>query len=183
MYIWTGIHLDDQLADLRRSAQAATDALGTPNSALLFPLHVSLRISFDIDDALAPAAVEQIADVLRSAEAFTMLPQQIEQMGDSIVWLSIAPNDTLTRLHETLVSRMQASFGVPPHPFDMDYRYHASLFMGERADEAYALLKDAPVPAALTAQKFVIGVSETGQPEAYRIVKEITAPGGCFNRA
>lgn len=175
MHIWTAIDLNSQLADLRRQAKAVSDALDAPNHALTLPLHVSLRISFPVDDAKAPSCMTMIEDILRSTAAFPMAAQRIELQGDAVVWLSIAPSDALTRLHETLVRRMQEAFDVPPHPFDLDFRYHASLFIGENASAAFGPLKDAHIPPLLTADRFVIGTSATGKPGTYRVVREIPA--------
>lgn len=175
MYIWTAIDLDSQLTSLRGQAKAATDASAAPNHALTLPLHVSLRISFFIHDAQAPSCMDAIERILRSTAAFPMAAQQIELQGDTVVWLGITPSDALTRLHETLIRHMQEAFGVPPHPFDLNFRYHASLFIGGNASAAFSRVKDAPIPSSLTAGHFVIGTSETGRPGTYRVVREIPA--------
>ena len=171
MYIWLAIDVDDQLASLRAAAQRVTDELYTGNPALTLPLHISLRISFSVDDALSARAVDRIGRYFAAAKPFSVTAERIERHG-SVVWLKITPNNTLRRIHGELIRMMQEEFGVPPHPFDNDFLYHASLFIApdeSTAAAAFPALQPAEYPAELTAGRLILGTSETGRAGEYSV--------------
>lgn len=176
MYLWTAIDLDDQLPALREAAQAVAEANASCNHALSLPLHVSLRISFFINDAQADVVIHRIIALLAAQKPFTLQPSAIEQSGDRLIWLRIAESEALSRLHRQLVEGLQEEYGIPPHEFDLSFRYHASLFIGDcagSADAAWRALKDLPYPESLRADTFVIGCSATGQAGDYRVLRRI----------
>lgn len=176
MYIWLAIDVDDQLASLRAAAQYVTDELSAWNPVLTLPLHISLRISFPVEDALSARVIDRIAGYFATLQPFSVTPDKIERHG-LVVWLKMTPNDHLRRIHDDLVCMLQEEFGVRPHPFDNDFLYHASLFLS--ADEAnvavaFTALQAAEYPAELTAHRLVIGESETGSAGEYRIRQAYT---------
>ena len=52
MYIWIGINVSDQLLTVGEKARQIENEIGFVNSNFTLPLHVSLKISFPVEDAL-----------------------------------------------------------------------------------------------------------------------------------
>lgn len=174
MYLWLAIDVNEQLRQLRAQAEECSRRLHAQNPALTLPLHVSLRISFPLDNMTWEAAVKEIEQYYASLRPFDMEPQGIEAYGE-VVWLKIKENPALSVIHRELVALLLAEYGVLPHEFDKAFLYHASLFMDPdpaRLDAAYALLRHAPYPERLTAQRLLIGCSETGRAGEYRVIGE-----------
>lgn len=175
MYIWLAIDVDEQLNRLRSVVNQVTDNLCASNHALTLPLHISLRISFYVEDAIFEQVAGRIGEYYATLSPFTVETDKIELNGN-IVWLKIVKNHWLEKIHRDLVDIMQDEFAVPSHPFDSAFLYHTTLFMdGEssHAEAAYACLRQAPFPDKLTANSLVIGCSETGLAGDYRVYKKI----------
>ena len=177
MYLWTAINVDDQLADLRRQSEAAARALGLPDAPFTLPLHVSLRISFPADDAAAPAILEDIRAYYRTLRPFAMQVSGVEDTGD-IVWLRMKESEKLSAIHAHLCDTLAARYGVPPHPFDARFIFHATLLMTNAPGQSargFEMLKNKPVPATLRADRFIIGASPSGAIGSYHVLEEIAA--------
>ena len=50
MYIWLGINVSDQLREVEAKAREVEDRIGFANSNFTLPPHVSLKISFPVQD-------------------------------------------------------------------------------------------------------------------------------------
>ncbi|MBQ7379342.1 MAG: 2'-5' RNA ligase family protein [Clostridia bacterium] len=173
MFIWTAIEANQQLNDLR---QHITEIPYSPNPCLTLPLHVSLKVSFEVEDKIANDVIQAIAEYLSSQTPFVMKTQAIE-CYTKVTWISIQPSTMLKSLHDGLDDLMELRFGIQPHEFDRAFRYHASLFYaddGKHVQEAYQLLKDIAVPEQVLADTFVIGVSESGAAGTYHVIKTIS---------
>lgn len=174
MFLWFAVNVDAQLCLLKRRVREVSAQLNAPNQALTLPFHISLRISAPVDDAKWKEAVDAAAAYFASLTPFEITTDRIEQSG-AIVWLRMAENEPLSKIHRHLVDDLQKKFGVPPHPFDDRFIFHSTLFMddGTQTEAAYARLKDAPFPGKLTARQFVIGASATGIPGDYREIRTV----------
>ncbi len=180
MYIWTAIDVDDQLAALRAQVERISGALCMQNSALTLPLHVSLRMSFPIDDDAYQQAVAHIDAFLRDIPPFVMRTEGIARHGD-IIWCAMEGSRELQEIHARLVDMLSAAFGVGAHPFDGGFLYHATLFMGgsdAQTDTAFSRISQAETPETLRAERFVIGASETGKAGDFRVIRHITGGQG-----
>lgn len=176
MYIWTAIDVDSQLKELRRKVYKVTDSLNCANSALTLPLHISLRMSFPADDLVCEEIIEYIARYLESLPPFAVEVQGIENFGN-IVWLKIKTSPRLQEIHNRLVDSLLQKYGTGMHMFDSDFMYHVSLFINDdpaKVSRAYTALSSEPVPANLTANRFVIGISRSGKAGEYYAAREIT---------
>ncbi len=174
MYLWLAIDVNGQLRQLRDEAEQCAKRLHSQNPALTLPLHVSLRISFFLDDTVWEAAVRRIERYYATLRPFSMEAQGIEKYGE-VVWLKITENPALSKIHQELVALLFKEYGVLPHAFDKAFLYHASLFMDPdpaRLDAAYALLRKMPYPEHLTADRLLIGCSQTGRAGEYRVLGE-----------
>ena len=175
MYVWLAIDVDEQLKALRSRTEQVTAQLACFNSALTLPLHISLRMSFPIEDAAFESAVNRIERWYRTLSPFQIAVQGMER-NRNVVWLKIAGCPELERLHSEVVRLLQEEYGIGLHPFDQDFRFHASLFLNSdenKAAEAFSLLQNESLPFTLTASRFVIGCSETGRAGEYRVIRTI----------
>lgn len=173
MFIWCAIDLDRQLGKIRKSAEEASNTLGVGNPALTLPLHISLKISCEIEDSRFDEAVKLISAHFSGIRPFEITPIGIERCG-GVVWIRHEESEELSALHKWLVNLFKENYGVIPHQFDLEFAYHSSLYVGDEADaeQAYEMLKDEPIPCRLIADKFVIGCSESGRAGEYKVIKK-----------
>ena len=177
MYIWTAICFEHQLAGLRQACIAISKELGLPNPSLTLPIHTSLAISFETEDAQAERIIDDLAEYFSTLTPFPVCTEDIEQNGP-IIWLKMMENDMLAGIHSHLIHLLRHRYGIEPHPFDLEFKFHATLFFGgedSALNAALARIKQVPLPKQLTAREFVIGTSPTGQPGTYTVCREISA--------
>lgn len=176
MHIWTAISFEHQLAELRQTCISIGEVLKLSNPSLTLPIHTSLTISFEVKDAQAEQVITDLAEYFSTLAPFSVHTEAIEQNG-SIIWLKMAENRSLTELHSHLIDLLRHRYGVDPHPFDLDFKFHATLFFGGESpalDSALAQVCQVPLPKVLTARDFVIGTSTTGQPGTYSVCRTIS---------
>ncbi len=174
MYLWTAIDVDEPLEKFREKVAWATQKAGIPNTALTLPLHISLRISFPLDDSLFMEAVSRISEYYQTLSSFYVEIQEIEQNG-TVVWIKMKKNEELDRIHKDLVDLFLREYKVQPHAYDLAFCYHSTLWIGTdetKAKEVYAALQQEELPDRLTAKKFVIGCSESGKAGEFRVIRE-----------
>lgn len=180
MHIWTAVSFEDQLSELRDQCTSISEELGLANPSLTLPIHTSLAISFAVEDCQSESVITELTDYFSSLTPFSVHTEQIEQNG-SIIWLRIKESPALTGIHTHLIDLLQRRYGIQPHPFDLDFQFHATLFFGgeENAlNTALSRIKFLPLPETLTAHHFVIGTSPSGQPGTYSVCREIDISRG-----
>ncbi|MBQ7326597.1 MAG: VanZ family protein [Clostridia bacterium] len=172
IFIWTAIDVSGQADGLTERAREVSERIAAENPALSLPMHISLKISCQIKTKKLPQAVERLSRKLEEIKSFELTPECIEREG-GVVWIRHRESEQLRELHQWVVDFFLGQYGVMPHKFDLEFAYHTSLFVGneEEATRAFALLKDEPLPERLTAEKYVIGVSESGKAGEYRVIK------------
>ena len=174
MYLWIGCKLpEDFQQEIRAHCGRLNEKIGLDTAAFFLPQHISLKISFPTD-----RAEEILADLeaylIRQAP-FTVQITGLQQMG-SILWLCTAENETLTRLHRELDERLESRFKIAQHEFDKAFQFHSTLFLdadAERIRQMHRALRDYPFARTLPVDTFLLGLSETGKPGTYRVVKQI----------
>ena len=175
MYIWVGIDVDDQLEDIKCAAYEAEKEIGFQNSNFTLPLHISLKISFPVDDGIYLDVVQVLTEYFKALSPFEIDVKGIEN-ETSIIWIRMSHNEVLNKIHDKLNSMLLDSYGVGLHEYDMDYKFHTTLFM-ENNDEkigfAYDKVKNVKIPEKLIANKFVIGISDTGALGTYRVFRTV----------
>ncbi|MBQ9301156.1 MAG: 2'-5' RNA ligase family protein [Clostridia bacterium] len=175
MYIWTGIDVDSQLAQAREAARRIENEIGFAHSNFTLPLHISLKKSF-------PAADEKAGDIMDCLARFyqSQSPMEVAVRGiekeETIIWIMLERSAALNALHDRLLSLLGEKYGVLPHEYDLDYKFHTTLFMdGDRKKihRAYALIQNVPVPERLRLDRFAVGASATGALGTYRVLRTI----------
>ena len=175
MYIWVGINVDGQLSEIREATQKAESEIGVDNSNFTLPLHISLKISFKIEDELFDEVVQDIVEIYERVVPFDIFVDCIE-LHDNICWILMKPNENLISLSDEINALMLKKYSIPLHEYDLDYKFHTTLFMDNRCEKVsagYEKIKNIKVPSRLRAEKFLIGTSETGALGTFKVYKEV----------
>ena len=176
MYIWIGILIDGQLDALRDRAIRIERELSLPLSCFTLPQHISLKISFFVDDADASRVIDSVEHFLEGQKPFSVEVRGIEREGN-IVWVRMEEREELTALSLSLGKMLEREWGVGYHPYDLDFKFHSTLFMDDdprRIAVAYERIKDTAVPERLLVDTFVIGTSHSGALGTYRVERTVS---------
>lgn len=177
MYIWIGCRLPVAFEhELRYGLREMNREFGLSEVTFSLPQHISLKISFSVADECAVDVMDAVEDMLSKEKPFAVRLDGVEVMGE-VLWLKIRNNPRLKALHAQLDAMLLKEFGVEPHVFDHDFRFHSTLFMDKDTDKlrrAYDILSQFPNDETLGVSQFLIGTSESGKPGTYQVVREIT---------
>ena len=175
MYIWIGINVDEQISIIKDKAYAIEKSLKLMNSNFSLPLHISLKISFEVEDSVYLNVIQRITEYYQTLNSFEVEVKGIEKY-EGIIWIRMLHNERINKIHDDLNEILMSKFNVGLHEYDLDYIFHTTLFMDnntEKINKAYDLIRDEVLPSKLVATKFVIGVSESGKLGTYSIYKTI----------
>ena len=175
MFIWVGINVESQLKETRMAVDRVFEKVEISNVTCQLPLHISLKISFEIENSLFESVLADITRVYEECEPFEIAVKGIEK-HENIEWIRMYSNDKIEALATALNGMLLEKYGVPLHEYDLDFIFHTTLFMDDDAQKinaAHSLLGDVYLPERLVANTFVIGNSETGKNGTYRIYKTI----------
>ncbi len=173
MFLWFGIDVDQQLADLKRLCEKAEKQAGFRVQGYSLPMHISLKIPFQVPDEEAAPILEACAAYLASLRPFPITVKALENRH-SIVWLRILESPALCAAQDGLLALLQSRFQIAPHAYDTDRAYHVTLFMDEdpaKNDLACSLLGNAAFPDTLFVRRIGIGESPTGELGTYHPVR------------
>ena len=177
MYIWIGCRLPAAFEhELRYGLREMNREVGLNEVAFTLPQHISLKMSFCMEDEKAAAVIDAITDMLEQEKPFAVRLGGVEIVRD-VLWLNIRSNSRLKALHAQLDNMLLREFGVEPHMFNRDFRFHSTLFMDkdeEKLHRVYDVLSQYPNDETLGIAQFLIGTSETGAPGTYQVVREIS---------
>ena len=174
MYIWVGCKLpEDFERKIRSLCLEQNKALGLNTAAFSLPQHVSLKISFQSERH--EEILDYLEEFLSKQSPFPLRIQGAAQEGN-ILWLPVAENETLRRLHDQLDIELEQRFSIPQHEFDKCFLFHSTLFMDEDTDKLSRmcqLLEAHPIEQDLQVDTFLLGLSENNLPGECRIVRQI----------
>ena len=174
MYIWIGCKLPEDFASsIRSSCMELNRDIGLSTVAFLLPQHISLKISFQSEKY--DEILDYLENFLSKQSPFSLRIKNPEQAG-SILWMPAEENHCLRQLHEQLDAQLEQRFGIPQHQFDKCFLFHSTLFMDPDTDKIakmHRLLEEHPIAQELQVDTFLLGLSETGKPGTYRVVREI----------
>ncbi len=172
MYIWTALYIEDNLEELRDQAISIGEQLGVKCPITFLPLHVSLKISFPVDEKRVDECIDVLCDYYSKLGPFSIEVEGYE-MQNNIIWLRIKENERLVEIHRHLDELMKSRFGAEPNVLDNEFIYHCTLFYdtNEKLPSAFEQLKRIPLPSRILAREFLIGASETGLPGTYSVFK------------
>lgn len=175
MYLWIGCKLPEEFAQrLRQQCLKRNETIGLDTVAFTLPQHISLKISFPAEHWTE--IIDWLEQHLGRQQPFTvqLLPPQ---RRDSILWLPVVENAELQQLHRELDIHLEDRFGIQQHQFDKCFQFHSTLFMDAddgKLEQMLNALRPLPIACNLTVDTFLLGVSETGAPGSYRVLREIS---------
>jgi 2'-5' RNA ligase len=175
MYIWTGIDVDSQLSDIKSQVKLVEESIGFNNSNFTLPFHISLKISFEVDNTIYSDVVNTIVEYYKTLKPFDIEVSGIE-IENVIVWLRMEESEITNKIHDDLDRILMEKYGVPRHEYDLDYKFHTTLFMDsdeEKIFSAYHKIKGMEIPLSLHADRFLIGASATGALGTYKVAHNI----------
>lgn len=175
MFIWAGIDVDDELGEVKEKALLIDNSINFANSCFVLPLHISLKAAFQIDKSIFEEIALEISNYFKTIKPFEIAIDKIE-MYDNIIWIRMKRCTYLDKVHDELNNILQEKYNIKLHEYDLDYKYHTTLFMDSNKDsikEAYDLIKGVELPQKINANQFVIGTSETGELGTYKIYKKV----------
>ena len=97
MYIWVGIKVEDQLKMVKAQAQRIENEIGFDHSNFTLPLHISLKISFPIEDAKYEIYAEEIRKIYRNTKPFEIKVRGLE-LENHIAWIRMEKSKVYCRL-------------------------------------------------------------------------------------
>ena len=175
MFIWSGINIEAQLSELKLRKAEIEEKLGITDTVVNLPLHVSLRISSQIADEISPRLIDAILEFYKTLSPIELFTDGIEREGN-IIWLRFKENDKINSVHHRLCALMKERFAIPLHPFDLEFKYHTTLFLGISEDKltsAYDMVKSVTIPESVILNRPVIGASESGLAGTYKIIHTV----------
>ena len=175
MYIWLGINVDEQLCEVRDRAYDVNRRLAFENFCYTLPFHISLKMSFQVENALFDKILADVESYYSTITPFEIDIKGIENES-VIVWVRMCENKRLNKIHDDLNALLLDKYGVGLHEYDTDYKFHTTLFMDgdtSKIDAAFDMVKDTPLPQSITANRFIIGRSASGALGTYSVYKEI----------
>lgn len=174
MYIGVGCKLPEAFeTEIRGRCLELNRDIGLDTAAFSLPQHVSLKISFR--SGQYQDIIEFLTAFLASQKPVLLQIRSPEQAGN-ILWMPVAENRQLRSLHDQLDSQLESRFGIGQHAFDKCFLFHSTLFMDpdtQKIADMQDALAQYPIERELTADTFLLGLSETGKPGQYRIVRQI----------
>ena len=175
MYIWVGVEVESQIAEIKKFAFEIEKKIGFENSNFTLPMHISLKISFPVPDAVAENVMKDIEKLYHSVTPFEIAVDKIE-CYENISWIRYKQNDKIDEIHDRLNAMLFEKYGVGLHEYDCDYKFHTTLFMEnneEKIRSAYETVKNVYLPEKISVNKLLIGVSESGKLGSYRVFREV----------
>ena len=175
MFVWVGINVEEQLKEVRGAVDSVFEKIEISNVTCQLPLHISLKISFEIENSLFDSVLSDITDIYSTQKPFEIKVKGIEK-HENIMWIRMYSNAEIEALATALNMMLKEKYGIPLHEYDLDFIFHTTLFMDddkEKINTAHTLLGDLNLSQTLVANTFVIGTSETGKNGTYRVYKTV----------
>ena len=70
MFVWVGINVEDQLKEVRMAVDSVFEKIDISNVTCQLPLHISLKISFEIENKLFESVLTDILDIYNAQKTF-----------------------------------------------------------------------------------------------------------------
>ena len=175
MYIWTACDVSKVFDSLRDACIKINRAFNLDEVAFSLPQHISLKISFEVDDSVAADVIEFISEYLSGQGSFNINGPKVE-LFDSILWLAFDEDSNLSRIHLELDTLLWEKYGIPLHEFDRSFKFHSTLFIDEPKGlvKIQELISRLSLPDKVSINSFLIGTSSSGKAGEYSVIKKIS---------
>ena len=160
MFIWVGCDINPKFTEYREKVKELNADLKLSEYAFKFPQHISLKITFEMEEDIAKHCIKDIIELLKSAKPFVTKVQGLE-LHDNILWLRMEENEQLKFLHDEL-DQIAISYAVKQHAFDKQYIFHSTVIMDDNREKLAVMLdrlKDIPYAEELKINTFLVGHS------------------------
>ena len=171
VYFWTALYIEDNLEEVRDQSIRISEETGVKCPLKFLPLHVSLKISFQIEKERQNECMDMLKEYFSTIGPFSLDVEGYEH-ENRVIWIRFKENQRLQEIHKHLDDMIETFFGVKPNELDSVFIYHCTLFMDEddKLDVAMPLISKIPLPSKILAREFLIGASEDGLPGTYSIL-------------
>ena len=171
MFFWTALYIEDNLEEVRDQAIRIGEQTGAKCPLVFLPLHVSLKISFNIDASRSEECMSLLKGYFSKIGPFNLDVIGYEHVK-GVIWIRFAENQRLAEIHSRLDEMIEQTFGVAPDELDLKFIYHCTLFMDDddRLIPAMEEITKVPLPSRILAREFLIGASEDGLPGTYSVM-------------
>jgi 2'-5' RNA ligase len=151
--------LNRQLVELCREEN---QSIGLPEDVFRFPLHISMKKSFQTTEFEAVKA-----EILHHIQTRGKIYCRTTGVAchKKMLWLPVEPVGEVKRWHDQLDQRLLGKFAIPIDRFDANFAPHISLFTkGDQVQmkEMGLRLARKIFPTELTLSRFVVGSSRHG---------------------
>ncbi len=176
MYIWIACDVSKSLDHIRELCKEKNKSLGICDVAFTLPQHISLKISFEVPDNIAPRVIDDVSAYLSMERAFSLSAPRPELFG-SILWLKFEDSEILSRMHRDLDSLLLGKYAIPQHEFDKSFLFHSTLFIDGEKNllPMFEYVLTLGLPGKVDVSSFIIGTSDSGQAGTYSVIKTISA--------
>ena len=160
MYVWIGCDINPKFIEYRERVKACNEDLNASENAFKFPQHISLKITFEMEEEIAKHCIKDIIELLKVTKPFTAKVKGLE-LHDGIIWIRMEENEHFKALHDEL-DQIAISYAVKQHDFDKQFIFHSTVIMDEDKEKLTALferIKDIPYPEELKINTFLVGHS------------------------
>ena len=174
MYIWFGTNIDDSILNFKSNFLNIADEYKAISQFKFHPAHISLKISFEINDEMFENISNDVTEYFKTVRPFEVQADKIE-IENSILWLRWKNNSNLEKIHLDLCNLMLNKYKVPLHQFDYEYKFHTTLFV-EACDLNENLLNkvlELEIPQKINIENLFVGCSPDNLSENYKIYKSI----------
>lgn len=175
MYLWFAIDVNRYYEYLKERVKEIEDIVKYDNTNLSLPYHISLKISFEVDDSIKNDVIQTAEEFYKTLKPFNISVKCIEKYG-IICWIRYLNNDYLESISRNLNSLLKEKYDIELHPYDKDFIFHTTLFMDNdvsKIEKSYEMIKDVKLPTNLLTDRYIIGYSLTGKVGSYKVLKEI----------
>ncbi len=176
MQLFIAFNAEDQLRYLRDSINSVGSSLNIISSKYYLPFHISLKNNFTVSRELLDEVIITLDKYVSKLRQNYVRVKGIEY-SNNIVWLRMRHNIYLRKIHHDLDRILKRKFNIIRHRFDLDYKFHVTLFMDDnisKINEAYIRIKDIGTPKKIELNKIFIGLSDYGEIGSYKVYKEYT---------
>lgn len=168
MYLWIAADLEDHLQELRQELDRVERLICSNDPALTLPLHISLKISFEVDDKYANEVRCAVREYLSNLKSFRIAPERVESM-ENLTWIRMKESRELSAIHSTLDLLAEKNFGIPQHTYDREFIFHTTLFAATEPEKLKNILRLPPLPESIEVSRFIIGSSRSGEAGTYSV--------------
>ena len=177
MYVWIACDLSDSLGKIREECMILNKDTGASEVAFSLPQHISLKISFMVDDNVLDCVLRDLNEYLSAKESFSLKGPKAELSGN-IIWLRFSDSEHLSKIHSELDDLLLERYGVPLHKFDKCFAFHSTLFIDDDEEKLlylYRQIRKIHIPGDVKIDRFIVGISDSGKAGEYRVLDVIPA--------